>query len=121
MSDQPTPGETPDLVKEAYEQGRRDTIAALTPKPSLFEAAKRWAVSNPNFTHRLAYHEGFDQLEAEYGEKLIQSDRDLLIGIADKVRRGARTAPQIPKPPRAPIPVDDDDDRVQMTRVQGVS
>jgi hypothetical protein len=151
VSDETTQGETPkrgpgrppkeqadvkslEAYKVGFEDGKKDGYTEgfnkgvvhyreIT-KPSLFEAAKRWALSVPNFTHRQEYHEGFDKLQAEYGEKLIQSDRDLLIGLAERVRRSTRSAESVTQPQRsrpAPVPSGDDFENPTMTAVRAAS
>jgi len=87
------------LIRQAHEAGYREgwNACAQKHKPALFESAKRWALEHagtfPGNAKDVvaAMNDGFDELEIEYGgEKLIASDRNLLIEIARQhVRRVA--------------------------------
>ena len=84
------------LVAQAGEAGYREgwNACAQKHKPALFESAKRWALEHAGTFPgnakevELAMNDGFDELESEYGgEKLITSDRNLLIEIARQHER----------------------------------
>lgn len=72
-------------LKQAYEKGFADGLVAGKPKPTLFEACKQETLKIPaHFDEASVLAEIrwiMDEKMAEYGEKMPNADREVLLGV----------------------------------------
>lgn len=93
------------IMREAYERGKADGKAqaeeefARRNKPALFTAAKRLVDAQYADLSDEQIAKAFDSLEAEYeGERLILSDRNLLLNRARTLRQAKVVRDQLAPP-----------------------